>query len=161
MLRRVLADATGGVMTLGTGVCVGEDAACEGKRKESRRIFVGRLAGVGVDSALPDGPEPGRLKEELRDEAPLAYVSEHETLLSTALPPSPSLLFFIPVLRTLAIAFIKHAPFCLGLFKCLQWAKTLESNFFDWFVFFFCGFIHTPEAHHTPTGAWATRGYVL
>ena len=63
--------------------------------------------------------------------------------------PRPLSFFFIPVLRTLAIAFVKHAPFCLGLFKCLQCPKTLECNFFDWFVFFFCGFIHAPEAHHT------------
>jgi len=34
MLQQVVADATGGVMTLGTGVCVSGDAACEGKRKD-------------------------------------------------------------------------------------------------------------------------------
>ena len=49
MPQQVVADATGGVMTLGTGVCVSGDVACEGKRKESRRIFVGGLVGGRQD----------------------------------------------------------------------------------------------------------------
>jgi hypothetical protein len=77
MARRVLVEATEGVITVGIGVCdcASGDAACKGKRKESKRRFAGGLVGDGVDGALPVGPEPGRLKDELRDEAPLAPTS--------------------------------------------------------------------------------------
>ena len=53
---------------------------------------MGGLAGVGVDSTLPDGPEPGHLKEELWDEAPLVPMSVNMKRFSP--PPSPSFLFF-------------------------------------------------------------------
>ena len=122
---------------------------------------MGGLAGVGVDSTLPDGPEPGRLKEELWDEAPLVPMSVNMKRFSPPPSPSPSFLFFHSCAENACHRVRQACTVLPWPLQMLAVGQNAESNFFDWFVFFFCGFIHTPEAHHTPTGAWATRGYVL